>query len=90
MKGGENLNLNPFSETGEANKIIRLKEGIGYDGVLQSIEPGEDGYILANISSFIVELPEEFEGKLKPLLGQPVRVAFLLGRYHAAKMTRRA
>jgi hypothetical protein len=80
------MNLN----SAEPNEIIRLREGIGYDGVLRSIEPGEDGYILAEIEDFIVELPEELEGKLRPLLGQPVRVAFLCGKYLACKMIRRS
>jgi hypothetical protein len=70
-------------------EIIRLREGKGYDGVLNNIEPGEEGYILAGIEGFIVELPAECEDKLRPLMGQPTRVAFLLGWYHAAKYTRR-
>ncbi len=80
------MNLN----SAEPNEIIRLREGIGYDGVLNSVEPSEDGWILANISSFIVELPAECEDKLRPLMGQPTRVALLFGKYHVAKMTRRS
>ena len=79
------MNLN----SAEPNEIIRLREGKGYDGVLNSIEPGEDGYILADIEGFKVELPEELEGKLRPLMGQEVQVAFLFGKYHVAKLTGR-
>lgn len=69
---------------------IKLQEGIGYDGVLQSLEDGPIGLIIVNISGHIIELPRILKSRLEPLLGQPVRVAFLCGKYHACKMTRRA
>jgi hypothetical protein len=72
------------------DRPIRLREGKGVDGVLHSLEDGPAGLILVNISGFIVELPGILKNKLEPLLGQEVRVAFLLGRYHAAKLIRRA
>jgi len=69
---------------------IRLQEGIGYDGVLQDLKDSSDGLIIVNISDYIIELPCVLKSKLEPLLGQAVRVALLFGKYHAAKMTRRA
>ena len=79
--------MNSFGE--EPKEPIRLDLWHGYDGVLQSIQQGEDGYILVDLSGRIVELPEELESKLRPLMGLPVRVARIDGQYYAAKWTRR-
>jgi hypothetical protein len=69
---------------------IRLENWHGRNGILQSIQWDEDGYIMADLSGSIVELPAELEGKLRPLMGLPARVAIIDGVYYAAKWTRRA
>jgi hypothetical protein len=39
---------------------------------------------LANFPGFIVELPVELDGKLRPFMGQAVRIAFIDGQYRVA------
>lgn len=71
------------------NEPVRLREGIGYDGILRSLEDGAIGLIIVNISGNIIELPSILKSRLEPWLGQSVRVAFLFGKYHICKLTRR-
>ena len=103
MKGGENLKLNPFGDSENLGELhclhcgqflpskepICLRECQRIDGILQSLTPLDENFVLVNISGFMVELPRKLETKLKPLMGQPMRVAVYFGKYHAAKLTRR-
>ena len=77
------------TSSGDAG-AIRLVEGKGVDGALEGLVDGPVGLIMATISGIQVELPCILKSRLEPLKDQPVRVAFLCGKYHACKMTRRA
>jgi hypothetical protein len=55
-------------------------------GVLQTIEPMEDG-ILAVIEGIRVFLPQDLEGKLQGLEGRDVVVATVDGQWRAAALT---
>jgi len=68
---------------------IQLREGQGVKGVLQNLEDGPIGLIMAEISGLKVELPSVLAKQLRPLMGQDVRVALLFGKYYAAKCRRR-
>ncbi len=82
------INIKRFSPSPAAvseQPIIRLQDHRGRKGILQSIEHLEDGYIVANLSGFRVELSAELEEKLQALIGQPVRVARIFGKHYAAR-----
>jgi hypothetical protein len=81
---------NSFDDkTNDPNGPIRLQEGKGCDGVLQGLVDGPTGLIIAKIAGIKVELPRVLKSRLEPLMGQEVRIAFLLGKYHAVRLTRR-
>lgn len=73
-----------------ANYILRLADFSGCDGILQSIQPSDDGWILAALSGILVELPSSLEAELRALMGQPTRAAQHFGAYRVARWTGRA
>jgi hypothetical protein len=62
---------------------IYLRNNAFVAGVLQAVEPMEDG-ILAVIEGVRVFLPQGLEGKLQDLEGQDVVVACIDGKWRAA------
>ena len=68
----------------------RLEVWHTFNGLLQGIQQGEDSHVLVNLSGRIIELPVEQEGKLRPLMGLPARVARLDDGYIVGPWTRRA
>jgi hypothetical protein len=72
------------------NDILRLTDFSGRDGILQSIRPADDGWLLVDLSGVLVELPESLGEELRALMGQPTRAAHYFGAYRVARWTGRA
>ena len=69
--------------------IVRLADFSGRDGILQSIVPADEGWLLANLSGVLVELPASLEGELRALVGKPTRAAHYFGEYRVARWSGR-
>jgi len=80
---------NILPQTEDADDIIRLADFRQVDGILQSIKTIEDGWILADLSGELVELPALLEGELRALMGKPTRTVRFFGNYHVASWTRK-
>lgn len=83
MSAARSENINVFSSPRSAEPI-RLHDYQDRTGILQSIIPGEDGYILADLSGALVELPVSIEKALRAHMGKRVRVGRFYGKYLVA------
>ena len=61
-----------------------LQDGGEIRGVLHSIDPYEDGYILAKIHRSTITLPKDLLKSLRPLVGKRIGI-FHLDRSHYIK-----